>query len=165
MTEVQRLAAAIKTISETYLGRVVAKGDREGIAKWSLRLADYSTRLAVLVSPALAVKEAAEVAVPEPLSTDPSIAIHQLLAATGHPVRIVDGETSAVDPSGVIADATPEQNRLLALLGFFGNDTTLPGIDWSLFLERYETTGEGNWQPTAAYQAAGGWAGYLAGAK
>lgn len=62
MSETTRLAAAIKTISETYLGRVVKSGDREGIAKWSLRLADYSTRLAVIASPraALVAREADE---------------------------------------------------------------------------------------------------------
>jgi hypothetical protein len=58
MTEIQRLAAAIKTISEVYLGRVVKSGDRDGIAKWSLRLADYSTRLAILVSPQAALAKA-----------------------------------------------------------------------------------------------------------
>jgi len=60
MKEIQRLAAAIKTISETYLANVVKSGDNAAIAKWSLRLADYSTRLAVLVSPPLARKEAVE---------------------------------------------------------------------------------------------------------
>jgi hypothetical protein len=53
MTEIARLAAAIKTISEVYLGRVVKSDDKAGIAKWSTRLADYSTRLAVLAGPAL----------------------------------------------------------------------------------------------------------------
>lgn len=60
MTEVQRLAAAIAKISEVYLGRVVAKGDKAAIAMWSLRVADYSTRLAVLVSPPLKIAEAVE---------------------------------------------------------------------------------------------------------
>ena len=165
MTEIERLAAAIKTISEVYLGRVVKSGDRDGIAKWSLRNADYSTRLAVLASPALAAKEAAELDVPEPLSSDPSIALHQILAATGHPVKVVNGETFAVDPAAVLADATPEQVRELALLGgVFGNPDSMPGVDWSLFLANYERTADG-WQPTAAYQAAGGWAGYLAGVQ
>lgn len=57
MTEIARLAAAIKTISEVYLGRVVAKGDEPAILKWSLRLADYSTRLAALVAPPLTAEE------------------------------------------------------------------------------------------------------------
>jgi hypothetical protein len=58
MSETQRLAAAIKTISEKYLTNVVKSGDKEDILKWSLRLADYSTRLAVEASPPLASKEA-----------------------------------------------------------------------------------------------------------
>jgi hypothetical protein len=170
MTEIQRLAAAIKTISEVYLGRVVKSGDRDGIAKWSLRLADYSTRLAVLVSPPLAMREAAEVEA-EPLSKDPSIAMHQILAATGHPVKVGPaGEVYAIDPAGVIADATPQQNRELALLGFFGNDVTTPGIDWSLFLHYYQpdTSGnnDGGWTPKPQYDATGGaWQSYLAGVE
>lgn len=64
MSEIARLAAAIRTISEKYLTNVVKSGDRDGIAKWSLRLADYSTRLAVLVSPVLAITEAAELGEP-----------------------------------------------------------------------------------------------------
>jgi len=66
MTEIERLAAAIKTISETYLTRMVAKGDIGGVQKWSLRLADYSTRLAVLTGPALSRAEVAELNPVEP---------------------------------------------------------------------------------------------------
>lgn len=67
MSEIARLAAAIKVISEKYLTRVVKSGDEAGIAKWSLRLADYSTRLAVLASPkaALAKAEVADLNPPE----------------------------------------------------------------------------------------------------
>jgi hypothetical protein len=65
MDEIARLAAAIRTISETYLTRVVKSGDKAAIAKWSLRLADYSTRLAVLVSPPLAKAEVADLNPPE----------------------------------------------------------------------------------------------------
>ena len=35
MKEIQRLAAAIKTISETYLANVVKSGDNAAIAKWA----------------------------------------------------------------------------------------------------------------------------------
>lgn len=57
MTEIERLAAAIKTISEKYLTAVVKKKDEKGILKWSTRLADYSTRLSAIVAPPLTVAE------------------------------------------------------------------------------------------------------------
>ena len=165
MTEIQRLAAAIKTISEKYLTNVVKSGDKAGIAKWSLRLADYSTRLAVLVSPALAKAEIAELEVPEPLSSDPSVARAQILAATGHPLTFDEtGQARTLDPEAVLKDASPEQNAQLALLGFFGNNVEWAAVDWSLFLKYYEpqATGGGDWQPKAPYFDTGTWPAYVA---
>lgn len=49
--EIKRLAAAIATISQKYLVNVTKAGDVAAIQKWSLRLADYSTRLALLTAP------------------------------------------------------------------------------------------------------------------
>jgi hypothetical protein len=57
MSEQQSLIAAIKVISTKYLPTVVRKHDDAGILKWSLRLADYASRLAVVVSPPLAARE------------------------------------------------------------------------------------------------------------
>jgi hypothetical protein len=75
MSEIQRLGTAIKTISEKYLPRALAAKDKAELLKWSLRLADYSTRLAVLVSPALARKEAVEL--DEPPVYDPPLTYDQ----------------------------------------------------------------------------------------
>ena len=164
MTEIQRLVAAIAKISEVYLVRLAKAGDKEGLLRYSLRLADYATRLAVLVGPPLAAKEAAELYVPEPVSSDPSVAVQQILAATGHPLTFgPSGETLAIDGASVIADATPQQQRELALLGFFGQPATNPSVDWSLFLRYYEPMDElGNWTPKEAYAFTGTWQGYLA---
>lgn len=72
MGEIARLGAAIKTISEKYLGNVIRAGDTEGILKWSTRLADYSTRLAALVAPALTAEEAEAVEPsPDAIGPDP----------------------------------------------------------------------------------------------
>lgn len=53
--EASRLAAAIKTISETYLSRLTAAvqtAERDAkIVLYSLRLVDYGTRLAALLAP------------------------------------------------------------------------------------------------------------------
>lgn len=79
MTEIQRLAAAIKTISETYLGRVVAKGDTAGILKWSTRLADYSTRLAALVAPPLTAEE--RIALAPAVEAPPNYGVRQEMSS------------------------------------------------------------------------------------
>lgn len=60
--EVQRLVAAIAKISEVYLVRLSKSGDEEGMLKYTLRLADYSTRLAVILSPSLSRAEVADLA-------------------------------------------------------------------------------------------------------
>jgi hypothetical protein len=59
MTEQARLGAAIAKISSIYLVRSIKADDDAATLKWSLRLADYATRLAVLSAPPLAAKEAA----------------------------------------------------------------------------------------------------------
>ena len=48
MTEQQRLAGSIQTIARKYLPAAVRKDDEKAILKWSVRLADYATRLAAL---------------------------------------------------------------------------------------------------------------------
>ena len=74
MTEVQRLVTAIDTISN-YLARAAKANDKAALLKWSLRAADYSTRLSVLVSPKLAITEAA--ALGEPPVYDPPLTYDQ----------------------------------------------------------------------------------------
>ena len=70
MSEQERLGTAIKTISEKYLGNVIAAGDTAGILKWSTRLADYATRLAAIVSPPLTKAEAFALGEPAPVDPD-----------------------------------------------------------------------------------------------
>jgi len=150
MSEIARLGAAIKTISEKYLGNVIRAGDTEGILKWSTRLADYSTRLAALVAPPLTKAEAAEVEVPPALSADPSVAIAQILAALGFDSRITNA------PAAILAAASPEQNAQLTLLGLFGtpdDQATFPTADFSLYLQYHERVG-GGWAPKAGIEAA-----------
>jgi hypothetical protein len=53
MTEQARLGAAIAKISTIYLPRALKADDDAATLKWSLRLADYATRLAVLSAEAL----------------------------------------------------------------------------------------------------------------
>ena len=48
MTEQQRLAGSIQTIARKYLPTAVRRDDEKAILKWSVRLADYATRLAAL---------------------------------------------------------------------------------------------------------------------
>jgi hypothetical protein len=144
MSEAARLGAAIKTISEKYLGNVIAANDTAGIAKWSIRLADYATRLAVLVSPPLPPIEHKDVVIPEPLSSDAATALAQLLKAAGHPLTFITDENGvkwsvSIDPAAVAQDATPEQQREIALLGFFGvGPDHLAGVDYTL-RDRYYT--------------------------
>lgn len=88
MSEQDRLGAAIETISERYLGNVIAAGDTAGILKWSTRLADYATRLAALVSPPLTKLEAADLG--EVLTKDEAkakldAAVTEYLRAAGKP--------------------------------------------------------------------------------
>ena len=69
----------------------------------------------------------------EPLSTDPSVAIHQLLAKYGHPTTFnAAGESVSSAPADVLA-ATPDKGAELALLGYFGVGVDrFPGVDYSL---------------------------------
>lgn len=148
MTEIQRLAAAIKTVSEVYLGRVVKSDDKAGIVKWSVRLADYSTRLAVLASPPLAAKEAADLApaVEPPPNFGESKAMSGGLysawvtawfqAKFPEAYRDFPPVVHAVDP-GAIADAAKADGCLAqvcaaGVLGVPGGAWTDMG-DWSLY--------------------------------
>lgn len=97
-----------------------------------------------------------------PLSDDPSVALAQILAATGvAPMRSGTSFDYPAD-SRVYDAATPAQRRELALLGFFGNPdaTWQAGVDWSLFEAYYTKQVNGSWQPTDVEHPV--WATYLA---
>lgn len=162
MSDRDRLATAIQTISERYLPSVVRANDSAGTLHWALRLADYSTRLAALLSPPAAPVTDPAVTAPDALSRDPQVAIAQLLAAIGHPLTVIAGSSVSIDPADIVRDASPEQNQQLALLGVLGVPGSYPGVDYSLFEQFYERDGD-NWQPKAAYAVKGTWQSYLSG--
>jgi hypothetical protein len=162
MSEIARLGAAIKVISERYLGNVIRAGDTEGILKWSTRLADYSTRLAALVAPPLTMAEKADVTVDDALSADPSVAAVQLLTAIGLPPEARDGGLITASPQAILAAASPEQNAELTLLGFFGTPdsaATFPTADYTLYVKYHEPV-FGGWAPKEGIEAA--WPAYIA---
>jgi hypothetical protein len=98
----------------------------------------------------------------EALSANPAVAIHQILAATGHPTVLDEaGATLARQPDDVLRDASEEQARELALLGFFGQPGTNANVDYSLFEQYYQSTGDGNWAPKDEYATTGTWQAYL----
>lgn len=108
MSEQARLGSAIKTISETYLGRVITAGDSRGIVKWATRLADYATRLAALASPPLTRAEAADLDEPDASidlsvpSNDTVVYLNQWLAAREHPDAVPAGSLFARNGDGDI---------------------------------------------------------------
>lgn len=152
---------------DTAIAKIVSQyiPNTKGAAQqgWYLRLSDYATRRAAELAPPLTKAEIADLAISEPLSTDPSIAIHQILARVGHPVTFnAEGATIGLDPAAVIADASPEQNAELALLGFFGTSGLHAKVDYSLFEKYYEQDAPDHWQPKAPYANTGTWQAYMA---
>ena len=131
---------------------------------WYLRLASYAARRAAELAPPLTAEDVEDFADDEPLSSDPSVAIHQLLARTGNPVTFNEaGATLALDPVAVLEDATDEQQRELALLGFFGQKGTRNDVDYSLWEQYYDQDADGNAAPKEQYATGGTWQAYLAG--
>jgi hypothetical protein len=150
------LITATAKIVNTYLPRLLAAGDEEGVRLYTLRAIEYLSRIAA--SAGADVDD--DVLVTE-INSNPSIAIHQILLATGHPVEFTEsGASIAIDPADVLKDATPEQVRELALLGFFGQPGTNANVDYSLFEQYYAGDGQGNWAPKDPDKSA--WATYLA---
>jgi hypothetical protein len=150
-----RLTDAIVTRAG-YLANELAAGDDAGALLQIAKINEFNTRILVSI-----VGSTVDVTDPdEALSPLPAVAIHQILAATGHPTTI--GETGGTNPrtaAEVIADATPEQQRELALLGFFAQPGAHP-VDYSLFEQYYVNDGQGNWAPKDPDKSA--WATYLA---
>jgi hypothetical protein len=151
------LAAAQKQI--TYAGNEFASGDAVKGQEHLDKAAAFIERAAGGESSGVLLANNGEDA---PLSTDASTALAQILSATGHPITLnEEGQTVAIDPLNVIADASAEQQRELALLGFFGQPESRDDVDYSLFTEYYHATGDGNWAPNDPDTSA--WATYLAG--
>jgi hypothetical protein len=99
-----------------------------------------------------------------PLSGDASIATAQILAATGHPITLnEEGQTVAIDPLEVIADASPEQIEQLTVLGFFGATGSREDVDYTIRQRFYDQDPDGNEAPKPEYADGGTWAAYLAG--
>lgn len=119
----------------------------------------YLGRVAVPLAPAPIQPD--EPAVDEPLSPDFRIALAQILAACGFDVSVTN------DPVAVVAKASPDQNRELALIGFFGQpgNPGTPGVDWSLFERYYQDDGQGNWSPIGAAASDGAWRTYVLGIR
>jgi hypothetical protein len=128
-----RLTDAI-VVRAGYLANELAAGDNEGALLQIAKINEFNTRILVSI---------AGVQLDDPeLSDQPGIAVHQLLAATGHPTTIGETEPGrpgvlAPEPEAVIADATPLQVQELALLGFFGHIGTRPDVDYSLKEQYY----------------------------
>jgi hypothetical protein len=150
------LITATAKIVNTYLPRLLAAGDEEGVRLYTLRAIEYLSRIAA--SAGADVDD--DVLVTE-ISSNPSIAIHQILLATGHPVEFTEaGASIAIDPQAVLKDATPEQVRELALLGFFGQPGLHADVDYGLFEQYYVGDDLGNWAPKDPDKSA--WSTYLA---
>lgn len=132
-----------------------------------LRLAEYSARYAGQSAPVQVRTALAAEPSEEPLSRIPGVALAQILAACGF------DSTQTTDPLAVLDKASPDQNRQLALLGFFGQPSKpVSGADYSLFTKYYKelpvglTEGgqptEGNWIPINETVAQdGAWQTYL----
>jgi hypothetical protein len=131
-----RLTDAIVTRAG-YLANELAAGDSAGALVQIAKINEFTGRILVSI-----VGSNVDVTDPEePLSADPSVAIHQILAATGHPTVLTEaGATLPRQPEDVLKDATAEQARELALLGYFGQSAPnpIPGVDYSLFDQYYE---------------------------
>jgi hypothetical protein len=159
MTETERLAAAIKKISEKYLTAVVKNKDEKGITKWALRLADYSTRLAILVTPEvrLASREAAEV---EPAEAPPNFGDSDRMSSGLYNDWVVEWvqrrfpeayvnwppEVKAISPDRIAAAAKEDgclaQVCAAGVLGFPGGPWDELG-DWSLYTALTGTSEDG----------------------
>ena len=134
------------------------KSDDRSIAKRKRNLSLLHGRVAPLEK-AVAIISDAEVV----LSDVPGVAMWQILTSLGF-----DPENNKPNAAAVIDKASPDQNRQLALLGFFAQPGSHAGVDYSLFERYYEeapvglTEGgqptEGNWAPKDPSTSA--WAAY-----
>ena len=148
MGERERLEAAI--------AKNIEYAENKGAVNYLRKVIAYQARLA-----ALDAGEAADI--DTELSSDASVAVHQILAAIGHPTAFDEtGASIADDPSDILGDASAEQIRELALLGKFGAPGTYEGVDYSLYEQFYVQKGS-SWQPkNQEDDYIGAWAEYLA---
>jgi len=178
MSDTSRLTAAIERIATVYLPRAVKARNEAELRRWAARLAVYAARLAAPddepdADPVVASRTVLAVA---PKATDPVSAraivdnpawgiLNELgFSPADHVTYGEDGSVTAraIDSSAVLAVASPQQVRELALLGFFGQPGLHPDVDYSLFEQYYEPIAghPGSWQPKNPGESA--WALYQA---
>lgn len=143
-----------------YAANELRSGDQDATLAHIIKAQGFLARAAAPLAPVLTVLAADEPA--EPLSSDPTVAGPQILAAVGHPVRQdAEGHLTTDDAASILGDCSPEQNRELALLGYFGQPgtTNVVGVDFSLWNQYYEFA-DGGARPKDPNMAI--WATYLA---
>lgn len=164
------MAATLSQLVEA-AQRYVGKTDARSIAALNRNLSLLRNRVTP-VEKAVSILTTAE-----PLSEKPGIAIHQILAAigaTGVANNAAHPEVLTYNAEEVIALASPQQQRELALLGFFSDPGTHANVDYSLvekFKEKTPAGGldeggqpiGGNWVVKEPYANIGAWAAYQAG--
>jgi hypothetical protein len=98
------------------------------------------------------------------LSTNPEVARLQIYAAAGVPA-VDNGKGALIAPprEAILQAVTPDQNRLLGLLGLWGPPGNMVGADYSLFERYFENDVPDHWQPKAEFANTGVWQSYLAG--
>lgn len=157
-----KLASAIRKRA-TYLETAAEAGDEGAVIANATRIIEYAARTLGATASAVAAAPASDDA--SSASSDLSItdlrAIAEnpawgILNAIGFkPDRYVsygaDGSVTvaALSPADVIAAADEQQERELALLGFFGQPGLYPEVDYSLFEQYYRPIfgREGSWEP------------------
>ena len=152
MTEQQRLAGSIQTIARKYLPTAVRRDDEKAILKWSVRLADYATRLAALsVAPLDDDEEETLARASAPAAVAPNYGDSRAMSSGLYNDWVaawwIDhfGEGGHAVDYGTVADAAKTDGCLaqVSAAGKLGSPAgPVPGLgDWSLYTA-YTTTSD-----------------------
>jgi len=160
-----RLTDAIVTRAG-YLANELKAGDEAGVSAQGVKIIEFAARAIGSVAPAVAEGPISATAA-RAIAENPAWGILNALGFSpdNYVTYLPEGgvTVAAIDPVAIMAAADEEQERELALLGVFGQPGTNPDIDYSLFEQYYQSTGDGNWAPKDEYASTGTWQAYKAG--
>jgi hypothetical protein len=144
----------------TLASKLIPNSEGEQKEIYAARMLQYAGRAYASIVPSALVEEADDI----DLSTNPEIARLQIYEAAGVPA-VDNGKGALIAPprEAILKAVTPDQNRLLGLLGLWGPPGNMAGADYSLFERYFENDAPDHWQPKAEFGNTGVWQAYLAG--